>query len=184
MSHTSETKALVVEFLKYKTYLARIYGSVGSDIFRTVYARVDGVEKDITENGRWGCAVHVSSILVLSGLLPTVHAGVKGLVRNIELSGWKTVDVPSRGAIILWEACEASHGYSHVGFYMGGKQAISMNSVIDPPYPHRKRGCPIKHHYTFGTHKDGTSKRKIVAFYWSPLLDAWSFNEINRDERN
>ena len=49
----------------FDTYIVVIKNSVGSNIFRNSYAKVNGKKKDILKNGKVSCAFFVSSILAL-----------------------------------------------------------------------------------------------------------------------
>ncbi len=142
-----------VKLLLYKNYLTLIKNSLGARLWKNVYAQVDGVEKDILENGKLSCAFFVSSILVLCKLIKEVHVTVKGTIKDMENSGWYQIDEFKKGAVLVWEELR---GHKHLGFYWGNKKAISNS-------PQKK--TPILHHSTFGT-INKKPKRKIIAIYW------------------
>jgi hypothetical protein len=143
-----------VKILFYQTYLSVIRNSVQSHLFRDLYALVNGRTKNITKKGQLSCAFFVSSILKIFGLIDELCPTVHGLMKNLEKSGWRRVEKPRPGAIIIWQAEKFSDGsvHKHSGFYLGKNMAIS-NSF--------KERCPIIHHLTFN------KKRKIEAIYWN-----------------
>lgn len=141
----------------FDTYLAMIHNSLGSKMFRTVYAVIDKKKKDILENGRVACALYVSSLLVIHKLIGEIHATVDSTVKALEKSGWKKISKPRIGCIIVWEKVDFGKNdlHKHIGFYIGNNQAISNSS---------KRGCPVKHNLTFN------GKRKIELLLWHQKL--------------
>jgi len=152
-----------VQILQFKTYIDAIQKSVGSNLFQTVFANVEGKRKDITSGGRYSCATHVSSILLWFGLLKERHTGVDGLLIDMIDSGWYEIDKPKVGCVLRWENLSKNESENeHVGFFVGQEKAISNNA---------ESRIPEKHHYTFGEEKGGPA-RKIEAIYWHPKLDA------------
>jgi len=159
---------MIVVLAKKKNYLAMILNSVRGEnnIFKNVYASVDGVEQDIVRNGFLGCAFFASGILLMNGLISSMHTGVAGLERDLNENGWNETKHLQKGAIIVWEQ---KHGYSdeklhkHIGFYVGDERAISND-------PSATR-MPMEHHYTFGTTKEGKPVRNIVKIYQHPVLN-------------
>ena len=158
MAVSQEPSKIKVIPLFYKTYLTVIKNSLGSSLFRNFYAKVNGRETDITENGNLSCAFFVSTLLVTFGLIERVHATVKGTVKDLKKSGWRTIKNPRKGSVLVWEAEKEEDGkrYEHIGFYVGGRMAISNSSKI---------GKPVLHHWTFGV-KNGAPVRKIKAIFW------------------
>ena len=75
-------KVLDVQIILYDSYLHAIKNSVGSNLFRNLYAYVDGKKMDILENGNLSCANFVSSILYSYKLIGGKHATVDGTVRD------------------------------------------------------------------------------------------------------
>jgi len=146
-----------------KSYLARINNSIGSKMFRNLYAKVDGRERDILNNGELSCAMFVSIILQSFELIKKPHATVIELIKDMETSGWKKSRNPKVGDILVWEAVDQTGDgikFAHIGFYIGKTWAISNNW---------KKGTPAKHHFTFGT-KDGKPNRRIIGIYKNKLL--------------
>lgn len=144
--------------LFYQTYLAVINNSQGASLWRNFYAKVNGRETDITQNGNLSCAFFVSTLLVTFSLIKRIHATVKGTIKDLKKSGWRMIKNPRKGSILIWEAKKEDDGksYEHIGFYMGDKTAISNSSRV---------GKPVLHHWTFGV-KNGAPVRKIKAIFW------------------
>ncbi len=149
--------------------MAVIKNSVGSKMFRNSYAKVNGKKTDILDDGELSCAFFVSSILAIFPLFELLkyppHATVEGTVKDLERSGWRKIPAakePQIGSIIVWEKKNFGKNdfHKHIGFYIGGKNAIS-NSL--------KKRTPIIHHWTYGE-KNGRPVRKIEAVYWNKKL--------------
>ena len=153
-----------MKLLSRDTYLAMIKNSVGSTLFRTLYAEVDGKKEDILKEGELSCTFFVSSILWHFRLLTEgPHANTPGLVRDLEKSGWVKTDVPTEGAVVIWEVMQQKSGpHPHSGFYVNSDKAISH---ID------NTKTPQEHHNTFGTKPDGAPQRRIIALYTHSFLD-------------
>lgn len=151
-----------VNLLKKKSYVAMIRNAVRGEthLFRNVFAHVDGVEQDILRDGQVSCAVFVSSLLMLNGLLDRPHATVSGTEKAMEAAGWKQVDSgPVAGAVLTWSPVTFSDGatHSHIGFSVGEGRAVSNAS--------NSTGIPAEHSDTY----DNT--RAIERVWWHPTLD-------------
>lgn len=138
-------KASPVVLLPKESYLAMIRNSVGTNIFRNLYALVDGEKQDIVKDGDFSCAFFVSSILHQFNLVALPHATVAGLEKDLKSSGWKRVRIPRVGCVVVWEP-------KHIGFYIGGGKAISNDS---------RKGSPRVHPY---------HNREVTALYWNTKL--------------
>jgi hypothetical protein len=163
--------APVVKILKKKSYLAMIRNAAKGEmhLFRNLYATVDGVEKDILEDGQVSCASFVSSLLYFLNSvfeqeqkprwIASSHATVSGTEKDLEQSGWVQIPELREGAVIAWEPIQFEHDgvHSHIGFYIGNGRAISNMSNAS--------GIPREHDATY----DGS--RKIVRIWWHPALD-------------
>jgi hypothetical protein len=149
-------KAPAVVPLKLETYLTIVKNSVGSNTFRTFYAKVGGKKEDIMRDGDLSCAFFVSFLLTGLGLIERVHGTVGGTVADMEKSGWKKTKAPKPGAVIVWDAKVDENGESHkhIGFYLGGDEAVSNNSKLRTPQLHNLN--PLG--------------RKILAYYSKPGL--------------
>ncbi|HTP57179.1 MAG TPA: hypothetical protein VMJ72_02810 [Candidatus Paceibacterota bacterium] len=149
-----------VILLKKKSYLAMIRNAVRGEthLFRNVFASVDGVERDILEDGKLACASFVSGILMLNGLIDRPHATVPGTEKALAAAGWSIIDEPREGAVLSWEPITYSdtRTHGHLGFYIGNERAISNASNAS--------GIPREHHWTY----DGT--RNVVRIWWHPSL--------------
>lgn len=151
---------VVIAIKDQDSYLAMIHNAVGTNIFRTRYALVDGVKTDILKNGVRSCALFVSSILnqfhlIESSVAP--HATIAGLERNMKNSGWHLTDTPQPGDIIFWEPILQDDDVNpHIGFFVGDEQAISNDW---------QTRVPTQHHMTYGTKPDGSPVRAITAIY-------------------
>lgn len=151
----------------FDTYIAVIKNSVSSNIFRNSYAKINGKKQDILRNGELSCAFFVSSILALFPLFELIkyppHATVDGTIKDLENSGWKKINKPKVGSIIVWEKNDSGNGniHKHIGFYIGNNKAISNNSKLKQP---------VEHHWTFGALKNQPT-RKIESIFWSDKLN-------------
>ncbi len=142
-----------VEILVRKSLLERVYGAVGTPMFRSLYALVDGKEVDILGNGRKSCALFVSSILVGFGLIESVHATVQSTILDMEHSGWERLPHAREGCVILWKGYLIDgEPHDHIGFYVGDVRAISNSS---------SQGTPQEH---------DSDLHEVVALYWHPRL--------------
>ena len=152
-----------IKILKKENYLANIHNSVGSGLFRNLWAEVDGDKKDILEDGGLSCAQFVSGILYLNGLIKERHATVEGTVRDIEGFGWKKIKEPKIGSILVWEAMEYPDGskHGHIGFYVGDQKAISNSP---------KEKSPQYHRWTYARENE-SDYRRVSSIYWNTLLD-------------
>ncbi|MEK7154277.1 MAG: hypothetical protein AAB792_01845 [Patescibacteria group bacterium] len=156
-------KLLDVKIILNESYIKTIKNSVGSNLFRNLYASVNGKKKDILEDGILSCAVFTSSILYLFKLIADVHTTVRGTAADLEKSGWIKIKKPREGAVLIWEAQEFKSGdaHKHIGFYIGKNKAISN---------FYKKCYPILHHWTFGV-KNGRPVRKVEQIFWNKKLD-------------
>ncbi len=152
-----------MKFLLKDTYLAMIRNSVGSNLFRTLYAEVDGKKEDILRDGDVSCAYFVSSILYHFKLLKEVHATVSGTTRDMEASGWTTTDKPVPGAVVLWEKIKQrdEEMHEHNGFVLNEKTAVSSR------FEYR---IPIEHPLHYAAQAEGNPVRKVAAIYIHPFL--------------
>jgi hypothetical protein len=155
-----------MELLPLSNYLATIEGSIGSEMFRRLYAKVGDKPQDLLDNGLKSCAFFVSTVLSMPNfaLLPFPNATVMGLMRSLEAKGWKKIDHYSRpGEILIWENMKQADGedHLHAGFFWGGDEAISH---VD------SSRTPQNHHITFGVNEDSTPVRKIIAAYTHEFL--------------
>jgi len=146
------------------SYLAFVKNSVGTKSFQNFYAKVGGRKKDILEAGNLSCAFFVSVVLLAFGLIKERHATVKGVLADMEDSEWFEIKKLKKGSVLVWgeQQTGASTAHTHVGFFIGGGQAISNSS---------KHRVPKIHHLTFGKNKKGQPKRPIIKILWNNKLD-------------
>ena len=152
--------------LLYKNYTAVIKNSVDSRMFRHLYAKVDGKEKDLLKNGNLSCAFFASAILYWFQLIKKPHATVSGTIKDMEKSGWRKIKSPRPGSVLIWEPKEFDEGgvkasYLHMGFYIGNNRAVSNSTKV---------GMPKTHHWTYGAKKSKPT-RKIEAAFWHKRLE-------------
>ena len=145
-------------------YLALVRNSIGSNLFRNLYAKVDGQRQDITNNGELSCAFFVSSILTILKLIKEIHLTVDSTVSDLQESGWVVVQEPKPGCVLVWEKKKRADGkeHPHIGIYIGNSLAVS--NLL-------KQGCPGKHDWTFG------SQRKVELILWNQKLTPNESNE-------
>lgn len=141
------------------SYLALIENSVGANFWRNLYFKVNGRKRDILQEGELSCAFFVSVILLILGLIKEIHATVRGTLADMENMGWQEIEKPRLGSVLVWEE---KLGHLHIGFFMGGKTAVSNR------YSLRRPGW---HHITFGVKKDGSPKRKIIKILYQEKLN-------------
>lgn len=153
-----------VKIILYDSYLQAIKNSVGSNLFRNLYAHVDGKRKDVLKNGILSCATFVSSILYLHKLIADTHATVNGTVKDLHKSGWREITTPKKGTVLLWEAVKFKDGsfHKHIGFYVNNSKAISNNT---------RKHRPASHHWTFGV-RSGKPVRKVEKIFWHKRLES------------
>lgn len=173
------------KLLKKKNYQAMILNLVrggGTRLFKNLFAKLDdGTEVDLLDNGRLSCAVSVSGVLLLNGLISGMHATVDSTEKDMLKSGWVELEAGKDwlntawqdikpllkgkiGAVIVWEKQTDDDGfdYSHIGFYADDDFVISNDSAT-----HR---MPMKHHITFGL-PGATGFRRIEKIYWHSSLN-------------
>ena len=139
-----------------------VHRSVDSNLFRNLYASVDGEEKDILRDGILSCAYFVSSVLFHCKLIDDLHTTVRGLEANLQRSGWREIEESRVGSVIVWEPIELPDGSirRHAGFYIGDAEVISNRT------DHR---TPKVHSMNF---EEEGKYRAIEAIYWHENLDA------------
>ena len=150
-----------VELNRFKNYMLMVNRSVGSDLFRNLYASVDGEETDILRDGILSCAYFVSSVLFHCKLIDDLHTTVRGLEANLQRSGWTKIEEPKVGSVIVWEPTEFPDGgiRRHAGFYIGDAEAISNRT---------DQRVPKVHSMNFET--EG-KYRAIETIYWHENFD-------------
>ncbi|MEK7515867.1 MAG: hypothetical protein AAB555_03010, partial [Patescibacteria group bacterium] len=70
-----------ITILQKESYLAIIHNSVGANLFRNLYALVNGKRADIMRDGDLSCAFFVSFILLGFSFIKSLHGTVNGTVK-------------------------------------------------------------------------------------------------------
>lgn len=159
---------LYMKLLAKDTYLTMIENSVGSHLFRTVYAEIDGERKDITQAGNFSCAFFVSTILSHFNfkLIKEAHTGIRGLIKDMEESGWTVTDKLIPGAVVVWEQVVTEPTktlHDHLGFVFDEHTAVSTYDL---------HVCtPIKHDINYADDPNGKPWRAIEKIYTHPFLE-------------
>lgn len=135
----------------FDTYIAVIENSVGSYLFKNLYADVNGEKKDVLKDGWLSCAFFVSAILHMFGFIDSIHGTVESTVKDLKKNGWKKIAQPKIGSVIVWGPGKTANGHSHTGFYIGKSQAISNDSW---------KKHPVEHDWKYG------GKRKVKELLW------------------
>lgn len=159
--------SMKVRLILFDSYIATIKNSLGTKMFQTLFADIDGEETNILKNGRLSCAVFVSSVLLMFGLIKERHSVTPSTVRDMQNWGWYEINTPKLGCVVRWEGAKQVDTLTeHIGFYTGDYEAISTDW---------ETGVPHKHHWTYGEN-DGKPVRAIIGLYWHPKLDQKYFN--------
>jgi hypothetical protein len=90
--------------------------------------------------------------------LSGIHGTVEGVIKDLQASGWITVEQPELGDVLVWEALKFKDGLKqHIGFSLGNGRAVSTSVT---------KKTPIEHDAYFGeTH------RKIAHVFRMPSWD-------------
>lgn len=148
-----------VKFSLFETYMARVLGSAGTNMFKQTFAYIGGRLEDVNSGGIRSCGSHVSGILVMSGLLKGMHATIESTLKDMCDSGWQEIDKLRSGAVLLWEENLQTEGYicEHLGFCIDEQTAISNDG--------ENTKVPIQHSVDY----NGT--RKVEKIFWHSKLD-------------
>lgn len=152
-----------MEILQKGTYLSMIRNAAGTKMFRSLWGFNPRLGmKDLLDSGKKSCAVFVSSVLFLFGLVSSKRATVVSLEQDLIASGWRKILFPGPGDIIIWEPrMQGGHRNIHIGFFLGGNRAMSNDW----------KSCAVReHHWTYGTKKNGQPVRRITAVYTHDFL--------------
>ncbi|MDE2019864.1 MAG: hypothetical protein KGJ13_05980 [Patescibacteria group bacterium] len=154
-----QTKPTVIPCFR-DNYFALIENSEGTNMFRHWYCTVNGAKEDVMRDGNFSCALYVTGILKMLGLVDEVQITVHRAVSALERSGWQRIDGPRRGAIVVWdtqpsqkEEAWVSTAAKHLGFCLGENTAISNRDEAH---------APIRHPLDY---------RPVLFCLWHPKLD-------------
>lgn len=162
---TDVSKPVLSPKAVFASYLFAIKNSLGSTMFQEFYLEDEKGELfDALKGGDVSCGNFVSWILFRFQYIQQPHLTVKGIEKDLLESGWAVVKEAEAGDVIVW-APTRDHDpdtmHTHIGFSIGGDQAISNST---------KLRHPNQHHLTFGTQEDGTPTREITAIYRKPTV--------------
>jgi hypothetical protein len=160
-----------------KNYLTMIENAAKGQnwMFRNLYLKEDGIEKDALENGGLSCSSFVTSILYLQNSLlqalkkdawiGSVRARVVSAEKDLLAHGWQEIQDVKPGAVLIWEQREgdSSTAHEHIGFAISETEAISNDS--------RGTGFPFRHPLNQPSSVD-TQPRKVEKILWHSYLDA------------
>ena len=143
-----------IDLQVFDTYKLAILNSIGSRQYRSLFTKASGKKVDFLKRGELSCAYYASSILCLFKQLKGVHATVDSTVQDLKKSGWRIVEKPKVGSVLVWDKAISKKisEHKHIGFYIGGSKAISNGS---------KLGYPMKHSWNYG------GKRKVEIILWN-----------------
>ena len=148
------------------SYLKAIENSVNSNLFRSLYYRIDGEIIDVLYDGDLSCAIYVTTILFLFGLIKERHTTIKATLDDLIESGWYKIKRPRKGAVTIWDYRKKEDGtlgtHWHLGFYINKETAVS--NVFSARIVQ-------SHHPTFGKSENGKPQRKILTYYWNKKLN-------------
>lgn len=122
-----------LKLLKHRNYLAMINNSVGSKQYQNLWGEWEnGKIEDITKGGELSCAVYVTSILKLFGLIREQKATVSSTVTRIKKEGWIAISKKEiePGDVIVWKRNDSGSIHPHIGFYVGNSNAVSNSTEL------------------------------------------------------
>lgn len=150
---TEQKKPTVVP-LFFDNYLAVIKNSVGSTMFRNWYCEVDGVRQEVMRDGNFSCALYVTSILKMFGLVAEIQITVHRAIAELERDGWQKIAAPRLGAVIVWDAKPSNKDMEwhsslakHIGFCLDETMAVSHLGETQKPTQHSLTYRPILGYY-------------------------------------
>lgn len=115
-----------------------VQNSVGSKIWQTVWADIDGVKTDVTQGGIKSCAFFVSSILKNFDFIKKTHATVNSTIKDIKESGWTNIKSPKAGAVVVYEGIKFEDGEinEHIAICVSDTEAVSNSYIKKVPVIH------------------------------------------------
>ncbi|MFA7285199.1 MAG: C39 family peptidase, partial [Candidatus Absconditabacterales bacterium] len=160
-----------------------IRNSVGVPLWKHLFVDYqNGNSKDILQDGNVSCAYFVSCVLKTFGLSPASYANVLSTEKALLQYGRQAIDPATRpqdilpGSVIVRSQQSgeekqdiygnARSGHYHIGFYIGGSQAISNMSDRFVAQG-LELGVPQQHHYTYN---DRRPIKSILTFRFDMSL--------------
>lgn len=130
MAKVPNKKVTVTAETEFHSYIQMVRNAVGTRMFSNFYALDEkGQEFDTNGNGDRGCALFVSSVLVIFKKIGSFHNTVYSTILDMERCGWQRVDEAQIGDILVWEDADGGDDiYSHIGFYVGDDLGISTST--------------------------------------------------------
>jgi hypothetical protein len=144
--------------------------SIDTRMFNRLWVLKDGKRVDIVRGGQIACARFVSGVLLLCStpharLIGSVHATVSSTVADMLGHGWHEIPDLRVGCVLEWEAAMQADGaeHGHLGFYIGGDEAISYSD---------RNLASARHALNMMSPKvKSQTPRTVVKRYWHPALD-------------
>ena len=85
-----------------KNLVAIVNSSVGSRMFRKCNFKIKGKSIEVLDDGDLACAFYVSTILKIFSLIKDLHTTVNGTEKDMVESGWKKIQRPKIGCVIIY----------------------------------------------------------------------------------
>ena len=157
--YAKNSKKVKVETLLLPSYLAFAEGSVGGQMFRKFYAKVNGKKLEVLRDGNYSCAIHITSILKIFSLIKDVQLTVHRAMDAMERAGWYEIKKPKVGAIVVWAAKPAAadrgreydKAYTptvrHMGFLISKTKAVHNSDTEKAPVIDDLHYRPIEKFY-------------------------------------
>lgn len=137
------------QYLLEESYLAFISNSLGSKAYQSFFVKKNGQAYDVLRKGELSCAFFVSTVLYVFKLIEAPSFTIARTAEKLVANGAKRVPLNKLkpGDVLVWVSREEKTGpHNHIGFYIGGTQAISNSD---------KKRAIARHDYEF------KGKRKI-----------------------
>lgn len=144
-----------------RTLLKIVLAHVGSTAFRSLYMKHGRRSVDICRNGELSCAFFVSAVLRNVNLLADQHATVSGTIRDLRASGWKQIETPRPGAVIVWSPITYRDGESHAHIGIAVSHTTAVSTSV-------RTKTPVRH--AIGRAANGHGTRTIASIWWHPDL--------------
>lgn len=129
-------------------------------MFRNWYCGVDGVKQEVMRDGSFSCALYVTGILKIFGLIAEIQITVHRAIAELERNGWQKINAPRPGAVVVWDARPSEKDAAwhsslakHIGFCLDETTATSNSDASKSIAQH-----PI-------------ADRPVLAYYWNSKLD-------------
>ena len=137
-----------------KTLVSTVNGSVGSKMFRKCHFNIRNKSTEVLDNGDLACAFYVSTILIMFSLIKELHTTVLALEKDMIDSGWKRIENPRVGSVIIYgpKTYESGKIHRHLGFFVGAGKVVDNSS---------EKKMPVKRKWNY---------RKVESIWWHNKL--------------